>query len=296
MRPCGNGAITDLLPRLLIVDWRGEQWWMNDARFESLSDEVLIHVFSYFDASDLFYAFHPLNARFTRVLQSLTDLHLTVTQSDPIVHLPCLEHLVFAGVLCSMPDVHAAIFSNHFPRLRSCHLSSFETIETIRPWTVTPSLRTLKIGLIDFHTYKAILRACPNLSDFTLSMFQSYLKLSHVQPHFHLKRLAIASDISDWRYNDHLLDMFLACVPNLEHLTIRRSVPISKAIELIPDYDWLASIIAVRLPTLTSLRFYLQLERHLEFLEFLSSDAREQLSSLFLRVHHSRYRARFRIQ
>ena len=182
---------------------------MKESCFESLSDEVLIHIFGYFNASDLFHAFHAVNDRFNRVLHALTDLHLIVTQSDSIVNLDCfsasvhtlitqgdarvhidhfnylrrlilhsptdrllqqfdrqlrlpyLEQLVVAGILCSLPNVHATIFSNHFPNLSLCHLSSFETIETLRPWTFTPSLRILKIGLIDFHTYKAVLRACP---------------------------------------------------------------------------------------------------------------------------------------
>jgi hypothetical protein len=207
-----------------------------------------------------------------------------------------LEYLSIPDVLYDMSFVYQKIFSNAFPRLTTLQSLGFETIETIGRWTQLTSLRSLKIGSIDFHVYKAILAACPALHDFKLRMFQSYLKLSHVQVHFNLRQLEIESDIADCRYNDQLTDMFLAGVPNLEELTVFRSLSITKMIDLIPDYDWLASIIAIRLPRLRYLSFYLHLELHLEFLDFISTDTRRQLRRFFLNAHQSRYQARFIIQ
>ena len=207
--------------------------------------------------------------------------------------LPQLEYLSIPDVLFDMSGVYQKIFSNAFPRLTTFQSLGFETIETIGRWTQITSIRSLKIGSIDFHVYKAILGACPSLHDFKLRMFQSYLKLSHVQVHFNLRQLEIESDITDWRYNDQLTDIFLAGVPNLEELTVFRSLSITKMGDLIPDYDWLASIIALRLPRLRYLSFYLHLEFHLEFLDFISTETRRELRRFFLNAHQSRYQARF---
>ena len=310
---------------------------------ESLPDEVWIHFFGYFNASDLCQSFYHLNTRLNNVLESLDNLHLTIAEGNPVEHLPLffsrvrslitigeidirlsqfekvrrltleyptkkllqqldhgvlpqLEYLAMPDALFDMSCIYQKIFSNAFPRLTTCHSLGFETIETIGRWTHLTSLRSLKIGSIDFHVYKAILAACPTLHDFKLRMFQSYLKLSHVQVHCNLRKLEIESDITDCRYNDQLTDMLLAGVPNLEELTILRSISMTKMIDLIPDYDWFASIIATRVPRLQYLSFYLHLEFHLEFLDLVSTETRRRLRRLFLNAHGNRYQARFVIQ
>ena len=192
-----------------------------------------------------------------------------------------------------MSYIYKKIFSNNFPKLTYCHLSGFETIETIFQWTQTISLRILKIGLIDFYVYKAILFACPNLYYLKLEMFQSYLKLSHIQIHTKLKKLKIFSQIYDWHYNDQLIDIFLRCVSNLEELHIERSISMSKIIELIPNYDWLASIIAIRLPLLRYFILCLDLEYNLEFFEFISIETQYELKKSFFNAHQKRYQTQF---
>ena len=211
-------------------------------------------------------------------------------------NLPYLEHLSIRDSPFSMYIICQRIFSSHFPNLNYCHLFGFETIETILPWTQTTSLRVLKIGLIDFYVYKAILSACPNLHSMKLEMFQSYLKLSDIQKHLNLKRLDIYTEIGDWYYNDQLIDIFLGCVPNLEQLSIHRTISISRIIELIPEYNWLAPIIAIRLPRLQYLIFCLDLEYHLEFIEFISTETRRQLRKYFFNAHKNRYQSRFIFQ
>ncbi|CAF0744661.1 unnamed protein product [Adineta ricciae] len=209
------------------------------------------------------------------------------------VTLSHLEYLSIPDVLFGMSSVHQKIFSNTFPNLKSCYLFAFETIETILPWTQTPSLRILKIGFIDFHVYKALLSACPNLFSLQLKMFQSYLQLSCVKEHSHLKKLEIHSEITDWLYNDRLIDMFLGCVPNLEQLTIYRTVSVSKIPELITDYDWLASILPIRSLQLKSLNFCLHLEYHFESTQSINTETCRQLKDCFSNAHQNRYQSRF---
>ncbi|CAF3832548.1 unnamed protein product [Adineta steineri] len=210
--------------------------------------------------------------------------------------LPNLEYLSIPDILFGMSPIYQKIFSSTFPNLKSCNLYGFETIETILTWTQTTSLRILKIGLIDYHVYKSILHACPNLYYFKLKMFQSYLKLSNIYEHFNLKKLEIHSDINDWYYNDQLIDIFLQCVPNLEQLSIDRIISVSKIVELIPDYNWLASIISLHLSSLQYFNFCLHLEYHYEVLQFLSTEIRRLLRQLFFNAHQNRYQSRFIIK
>ncbi|UJR14520.1 hypothetical protein I4U23_001516 [Adineta vaga] len=211
-------------------------------------------------------------------------------------NLSHLEYLSIPDILFGMSSIYQQIFSNTFPNLKSCNLFGFETIETILPWTQTRSLHILKIGFIDFHVYKSLLSSCPNLHSLQLKMFQSYLKLSNIQEHFNLKKLEIHSEITDWRYNDQLIDMFLGCVSNLEQLIIYRSISISKLTELICDYDWLASILTIRLPLLKSLHFCLNVEYHFESIQSITIGLRRQLKECFSNAHQNRYQSRFIIK
>jgi hypothetical protein len=127
-------------------------------------------------------------------------------------------------------------------------------------------------------------------------MFQSYLKLSDIQLHSNLKKLEISTEITDWRYNDQLIDIFLGCVSNLEQLSIYRSISVSQIADFIPDYDWFASIIALRLPCLQHFKFCLHLEYYSEFIEFISIETRRQLRKYFLNAHQNRYQSRFIIK
>lgn len=311
--------------------------------FESLSNELLIKLFRYFDTADIFQSFYNLNSRFNTLIQSLNHLQLIISKDHNfldlnlfsshihsliilddvdinllnfknlhrlILHYPSstlleqceldilsnLEYLSIPNILFGMSPIFQKIFSNKFPHLKSCHLFGFETIETILPWTQTSSLRILKIGLIDFHVYKSILSSCPNLYHLKLKLFQSYLKLSDIRTHSNLRQLEIHSEINDWRYNDQLIDIFLGCVSNLEQLSIYRWISISEIVELIPDYDWFATMIAIRLPYLKYFYFSLHLEYHAEFSEFLSIETRRQLRNFFLNAHGNRYQSRFIIK
>ena len=49
------------------------------SRLELLPDEILIEIFRYFDARDLFRAFYSLNLRFNELLQTLNDVCLILS-------------------------------------------------------------------------------------------------------------------------------------------------------------------------------------------------------------------------
>jgi hypothetical protein len=310
---------------------------------ESLSDDILMDIFVYLNASDICQCFSHLNDRFTCLLQSLSNLHLTVrprmcleqvdrlcsrihtlvtidkididlskfeclrcltldypsnvfVQQLATIRLSHLEYLSISHVLFNMSFVYERIFSHGFPRLETCRIDGFETIETKRAWSHTSSLRRLTIGSIDFHVYKAILSSCPNLCELRFKLFQSYLKVTSIDRHVNLKWLAIESDITDTSYNDHLIEQCLMMVPNVEHLTIDRSLSLIVLLEYMPDYDWLASIIARHLTCLRHFTFDIHVELHLEYLDTIGTDTCQQLTRDFRQAHHERYRTQFRIE
>ena len=51
-------------------------------RLEFLPNELLVEVFDYLNAREIFRAFGSLNTRFTSLLQSLRDLFVTLTTSN----------------------------------------------------------------------------------------------------------------------------------------------------------------------------------------------------------------------
>lgn len=64
------------------------------SRLECLPNEILLELFSYFDAQDLFHGFYSLNYRFNSLLQSLSNLSLTLhhsTSND--IHYPYIYTL-----------------------------------------------------------------------------------------------------------------------------------------------------------------------------------------------------------
>ena len=57
---------------------------MHVCQFESLPNEILVEIFEYIDARDLFQAFDDLNLRLTNVLHSLDQLHFIPSMSSNI--------------------------------------------------------------------------------------------------------------------------------------------------------------------------------------------------------------------
>ena len=233
-------------------------------------------------------------------LEQFVNVHRLVLHSpssellDQLQNLSLrLEHLSIPDLLFGMSPIFQRIFSNQYSHLQSCHFFGFETIETIGQWTQIFSLRILHIGFIDYHVYKAILSACPNLYSFKLQIFQSYLTLSDSIHHANLRILDIHSEIHDCRYNEQLIDSLLRCVRNVERLTISRTIAMCQVRELPADYGWFASIIALRLPMLK----YLIVSFRLEYQsEGISSELRRELRKLFFQAHPNRYQTRLIIQ
>ncbi len=84
-------------------------------QLEFLPNELLIDIFQYFDARDLFRAFYNLNFRFNKLLQSLNNLCFTLLISnlddkdDYDIFSPYINILIL--------DHQAKIHLNHFPNI-----------------------------------------------------------------------------------------------------------------------------------------------------------------------------------
>ena len=154
--------------------------------------------------------------------------------------------------------IHEMIFSNQFPRLKSCYLTSvyspsFEVRQL--SWNACPSLRTLRISSRDSLIHVAILNACPNLIFLHLSIDQFESTSSAIKPHRNLKELNFIVNYQSWPVDEMIFETFFSSIPCLERLTIERtSVPT----ELI-HFDCLGKMITEELLLLRSFRFLLHL-------------------------------------
>lgn len=310
---------------------------------ESLTDEILVEIFSHLNLFDLLTSFSKLNKRFCRIIFSLKNFDLTLSKDendsleliegfhrkivglttigaleirlenfDKIrrlilrspsknvidqlerIVLPDLEILFIDETFLEISTVLERIFSNVFPRLKICSIFGFETIETIRPWTKSPSICQVELSSIDFYVFQQVLISCRNLKVFKLKIFQNYLKLIPSFRHENLRTLQIESDVEDGRSNDELVDAFLSVVPRVENLIVRRTFSRPKLDEFSSGSDFLASILSNRLKFLS----YFQVDFRFDsnFDEFLSDETRMNLHEKFDEVHKNFYRTRFTIR
>ncbi len=198
--------------------------------------------------------------------------------------LPQLEHLsinsMHISVLNRIPTLCDKIFSNGFSKLKSCYLFEWETITKGQGWTILPSLNILKVGNIDLFVYKAILSSCPNLYFLQLATLISNNTPFHILPHRNLKRMTIRTTALVQPWNDEDIDSCLSYVPNLEYLCVHKTNMFFKR-----RYDWLASIIACRLPSLRQFKFYFHI------FDAMESDI--EIEENFKIAHPKHYQSRF---
>jgi hypothetical protein len=167
-----------------------------------------------------------------------------------------------------------------------------DILTTIDEWISLPSLHSLKVSRITSLVYKTILRVCPNLIEFHLSMFSSDELKSNIEKHMNLKRLVI--DIADmiWPWNDHVFDNYLSCVPNLEKFIVYRSIFISKIPEFSLEYDWLSSKIHLYLLLLHQFKFFLKIIQSQLVIELNSENILSQIQDMFVNNHNNRYQSK----
>jgi hypothetical protein len=100
---------------------------------------------------------------------------------------------------------------------------------------------------------------------------------------------------SDWFYDDNLLDGFLAYVPNLEQLEIHRRNYSKNITEVFKNYDWLVSIITLRLPLLRRFTFHFYLSNDEKLSGSINGNVLTQIQSDFINLHNGQYKAQLKI-
>ncbi|CAF1429201.1 unnamed protein product [Adineta steineri] len=282
-------------------------------KFEELPNEILIDLFQYFDARNLFQIFYNLNYRLNTLIQYFRHLNLIFYMESFIdnqissnylfpfyirtlivgrainINLDRFSNIHYLKLECPLKRVLAQLNSNELPYLQQLTISHIDTLTTVDEWKSLPSLHILKVSRITLLVYKTILTACPNLISFELSIFSSDKSKLNIEPHINLKRLVI--DIGDliWPWSDHSFDSYLSCVPNLEKFHVYRSIFISKVTESLLEYDWLASKITRYLLSLHRFNFYFKIiQSHI----YMKSDILCQIKEKFLNSHTDRYQSR----
>jgi len=230
-------------------------------------------------------------------IRRLNLLHITDrtwAQFENTDILPLLEHLsiIYRVNQTIVPCLHQKIFSNGFPNLISCCLFSLGIIKTAEGWTQSPSLRILKVRIIDLMVYKAILLACPNLHFLQLRMPNIDVTSLHIEPHMNLKRMVLKIPYNTYPQTDDVISDLLASTPNLEQFSLYRLIWDSNNTSSLVDYDWLAAIIDFRLPLLRRFTFYLYFSILKESEGSNMKNVFNQIEEHFKRVHNNRYQSR----
>ncbi|CAF3507177.1 unnamed protein product [Rotaria sp. Silwood1] len=287
------------------------------SRLEQLPNEILIDLFQYFDARDLFQSFYNLNFRLNTLIKSFHHLNLLFhieffldNQIDENDYFPFYVYTLIVGraininlnqfinirclkLECPLKKVLEQLNSNVLPYLKHLSISHLDILITIDEWISLPSLHTLKISCITSLAYKTILTACPNLVYFELSIFSSDQLRINIEPHMNLKKMIINVIDMIWPWNDQVFHSYLSCVPNLEKLHVYRSIFISKIRESLLDYDWLASKIDLYLLLLRRFKFYLKVIQSEIYIEPNIENILCQTEEKFLYYHNNRYQSRY---
>ena len=138
------------------------------------------------------------------------------------------------------------------------------TIHKTKRWTHLLSLRILKVEHIDLLTYMSILSTYPNLYIFYF-LEEKVLQMSTFLPHYinhkNLKQLGIKEKYIGPISCVAILNEYLLCVSNLEHLSIHITKCHMRSLPQLFEFDWLASLIFPYLPLLCQFYFHLPVFR-----------------------------------
>jgi hypothetical protein len=153
------------------------------------------------------------------------------------------------------------IFSNKFPHLKSCSLTSvyspsFEVRQL--SWSQSPSLHSLHISSHDSLIHVAILNACPNLYFLDLTLYQLDYTPFDIKPHRNLKRLKFILNNSSCLWDETIFEAFFLSIPYLEQLSIQRSIEV---FDNFLQFDWLAKILTRQLLFLQKFIFCLHCDK-----------------------------------
>ena len=159
-------------------------------------------------------------------------------------------------------NFHEMIFSNGFPRLKSCHLTSvYLPSMEIRQvsWKQSPSIRSLKISSRDPSIHLAVLSACPNLRYFDLTIRQLDHPLVEIDTHFHLRKLRLRFEDGQWPIDQSIFKKFFIVIPYITDLYVHRFACLPELFNELIEFNWLGPIIHQQLQHLQRFYFYVHL-------------------------------------
>ncbi|CAF1194366.1 unnamed protein product [Adineta steineri] len=252
---------------------------------EVLPNEILLEIFKYFDAQQLFQAFYNLNFRFNQLIQSFNQLQLTfrLTASNcrEIINDKNFQFYVHTLKVDPLYDGSGGndIFNGE--------------------WILLPSLRTLKLAEINLSLYRSILSKCNNLYNFVFAITRVHdITSFSVLSHNNLRRMEITSDNthSCSSFGDKTVESCLSCVPNLERLTINRGFYTLDLAQYFLDFDCFITIINIHLPLLQRLLFHGKVSRSEEFnKDVIRQEFEEKIKKVDNRRSTTRFKAWFAI-
>lgn len=302
-------------------------------RFEFFPNEILLIIFEYINARDLYRSFYSLNSRINNTLQSINHLyillgcirfrhdihdHLFASRVDTIVVQRSrlfddfalfnhVRHLIFldgsegdiSSIMYRLPSIeylairikdtpthlnaiYQRIFSNDFVKLKSCVLNRLQAIES---WDISPTIEFLHVHSDQSDILIPLLNACPNLHSLNLTIPTVTSSIQTPQVHSQLKRLTLRITTIDWIENS-ILKMFFLLLPNLERLSLERTMENCAAVQRLQKKDWLTAIIIDCLPCINSFQLILNICDKQEWNQL----DRKTFQTCFANAHHNRYR------
>ena len=277
------------------------------SRLEILPNEILLLIFLYIDARDLFRAFLHLNSRFNRFIQSFEQLHLVYHMKDSHSSKEIFSYYVHTLTIDPLIKVNLQQFRNirrlklralsetilrqlnsiTLPFLKHLVLYDENILKSIDP------LNALTLGCGNSLRFTTILSSCSHLHSLDIGLTAIYRRLDNSIMHSNLRQMILRIRSIIHSSMDTIMINYLSCTPNLEQLTIHLFLAEENAmIESFVDYDWFQLSINRCLPVLQNFRCYLYLRRvDVEQMKIFSN----RLMENFHRAHR-RYHARLSLR
>ena len=252
--------------------------------FDALANELVLDVFDYLDAVDIFRAFADLNARLNTLLSHYQSYQLNfcrISKTDFTAFcqtsLPSIIHRLASLELSDdddTPNLGTLLLSNYFPLDRFTRLQSLTLRGVVGPTILTDTLprchhlthldliqcRLQEQGSAVLNQLWSLPRLVSLSVDSTISLAECFSDLSHVSPSIQRLRLKNASyhqqdlaSLFQWTPRLQHLSITLNCREKIEHLPISASRLTSLNLSFCGSRSVLASLFE-HLPELRSLQ------------------------------------------
>lgn len=286
-----NSRLNDLLCSLsaLRLILSPEQDTTHDDLFVEQVRTLIIH-----GASEFILSRYPRLRRLTLVNAKAKQITQLVLQGAHLTSLSLISPRCFYSTFI----IHEMIFSNKFPHLTSCHLTTvYSPSSALRQlsWQQSPLLRSLRISSRDPLIHLAILTACPNLNALELCIVQLDRTPGEVPRHEQLKRLRLFFDDAQWPTDPLIFESFFFSMPSVEQLTVHRLAVLPRAVDDLLRFDWLAPVIRQQLSSLQRLTFFLHLSNTSQIPPDHLDRVIDQMQAKFHQCHEDTQRSSLRI-